>query len=357
MATISGRTASRIGGALVVVLVVALIASQCTSSDGAGPIGTGPVGPGRTGEILALGLPGEPLSVRLSAGTAQTQFDPDPVAVVEGEAARRRRRGSHLRPAARMAPAGRGPPRLQPAGRDPAASARRRDRRGPVPGRHRHSPAGRADRSARGAALPARGSRRHCPLHQHHVQPADGAPRHPRAARHARRSRHHHPRAPRPLAMDRHPHAALRARARPVRPAPHGHRVHRRDPGRHHVSRPAARWRRQSGGSSPRRPSRFSRSHPRTTRCRSSPSSWPSSTSGSTRRRCWRPSPSPPMASSSRSGWPPGPRSKPTKTSAAASTGCSRTAGWRSGPPMPSSPTPRSPSRSAPAPRPPKGPA
>ncbi|NNL97936.1 MAG: hypothetical protein HKO63_07005, partial [Acidimicrobiia bacterium] len=77
--------ATRIGGGLAVVLVVALIASQCTSGDGSGPIGTGPTGPGGTGEVLALGAPGEPLSVRLSAGTAQTQTEPDPVAVVQGE--------------------------------------------------------------------------------------------------------------------------------------------------------------------------------------------------------------------------------------------------------------------------------
>ena len=43
--------------ALVVVLVVALIATQCTSSDDSPSIGTVPIGPG-TGEVLALGPPG-----------------------------------------------------------------------------------------------------------------------------------------------------------------------------------------------------------------------------------------------------------------------------------------------------------
>ena len=57
MATATGgRTATRIGGALVVVLVVALIASQCTSTnDPTPPIG---IGQGGTGEVLALGAPG-----------------------------------------------------------------------------------------------------------------------------------------------------------------------------------------------------------------------------------------------------------------------------------------------------------
>jgi hypothetical protein len=80
-----GRVAARIGTALVVMLALALVASMCTSSDdGTGPLGSTPIDPSGTGEILALGPPGEPVSVRLSAGTAQAGTDPDPIQVVEG---------------------------------------------------------------------------------------------------------------------------------------------------------------------------------------------------------------------------------------------------------------------------------
>ncbi|MGI9647991.1 MAG: alpha-2-macroglobulin family protein [Acidimicrobiia bacterium] len=81
-----GRTAARIGTALIVVLALALVASMCTSSDsdGPGPIGSNPIDPSGTGEVLALGPTGEPVSVRLSAGTAQAGTDPAPITVVEG---------------------------------------------------------------------------------------------------------------------------------------------------------------------------------------------------------------------------------------------------------------------------------
>ena len=84
MAIMSGRTATRLGGALSIVVALALVATMCTSSDDSNPIGTVPIGPG-TGEVLALGPPGEPLSVRLSAGTALAGDDPEPTRVVEGE--------------------------------------------------------------------------------------------------------------------------------------------------------------------------------------------------------------------------------------------------------------------------------
>ena len=85
MATSTGsRTVGRIGAALVIVVVIALVATMCTSSDDP-PVGSGPGGRPGTGEILALGLDGEPLSVRLSAGSALSQATPDPIRVVEGE--------------------------------------------------------------------------------------------------------------------------------------------------------------------------------------------------------------------------------------------------------------------------------
>ena len=80
-----GRTAARIGTALVVVLALALVASMCTSSDDdGGPLGSIPPSPSGTGEVLALGPAGEPVSVRLSAGTARAGNDPEPIQVVAG---------------------------------------------------------------------------------------------------------------------------------------------------------------------------------------------------------------------------------------------------------------------------------
>ncbi|MBT8202767.1 MAG: hypothetical protein HKN74_00455 [Acidimicrobiia bacterium] len=64
-------------------IVLALVATMCTSSSDDPPPSGG--GPGGSGEILALGPPGEPLTVRLSAGTAQIFEDPAPISVVDGE--------------------------------------------------------------------------------------------------------------------------------------------------------------------------------------------------------------------------------------------------------------------------------
>jgi uncharacterized protein YfaS (alpha-2-macroglobulin family) len=82
-----GRTAARFGSGLVVVLVLALVAALCTSQDDTGPtpIATNPVDPSVPSAVLAFAQTGQPLSVRLSAGTAQTPEDPEPVRLVEGE--------------------------------------------------------------------------------------------------------------------------------------------------------------------------------------------------------------------------------------------------------------------------------
>ncbi len=85
--TARSRTATRLGTGLIAVLVLALVAAVCTSGDDAPPNveGTDPVNPTVPNAVLALAAPGEPLSVQLSAGTAQNPTEAEPIRVVEGE--------------------------------------------------------------------------------------------------------------------------------------------------------------------------------------------------------------------------------------------------------------------------------
>ncbi|MCP3996332.1 MAG: hypothetical protein GY722_14930, partial [bacterium] len=90
MSTASGsRIATRVGGGIIIVLVIAVIASMCTGSDEAEPVGIGgprtTAGPGEPNVIVAFTQTGEPLSVRLSAGTAQNVAAAQPISLVEGE--------------------------------------------------------------------------------------------------------------------------------------------------------------------------------------------------------------------------------------------------------------------------------
>ncbi len=82
------RNAALVGSGLIVVLVLALVAAVCTpGDDGDTPTveGTTPVTPTTPDAVLALAAPGEPLSVQLSAGTAQNTAEVEPIKVVEGE--------------------------------------------------------------------------------------------------------------------------------------------------------------------------------------------------------------------------------------------------------------------------------
>jgi uncharacterized protein YfaS (alpha-2-macroglobulin family) len=88
MSTPSGsRNALRLGGGLTIFLVLALIASMCNGQDDSAqpPTSTRPANPPLPTAALAFVQTGEPLSVRLSAGTAQNQGAPEPVKVVEGK--------------------------------------------------------------------------------------------------------------------------------------------------------------------------------------------------------------------------------------------------------------------------------
>ncbi|MCP4307479.1 MAG: hypothetical protein GY788_21920 [bacterium] len=88
MSTASGRrNATLVGSGLVIVLVLALFASMCSGQDDtAQPLTTThPTGTSLPTAALAFVQTGEPVSVRLSAGTAQNQAAPAPVQVVTGE--------------------------------------------------------------------------------------------------------------------------------------------------------------------------------------------------------------------------------------------------------------------------------
>jgi uncharacterized protein YfaS (alpha-2-macroglobulin family) len=81
------RNAALLGSGLIVILVLALVAAVCTPSDDPDPRveGTTPVTPTTPNAVLALAAPGEPLSIRLSAGTAQNPTKAEPIKVVQGE--------------------------------------------------------------------------------------------------------------------------------------------------------------------------------------------------------------------------------------------------------------------------------
>ena len=91
MSTATGdrtRTGERLRGALVVVLALFLVASACTSNKGSEPDPgrSDPVGtsaPGIRPDYIAANH-GQPLSVRLSAGVAQTGAETESVPVVQG---------------------------------------------------------------------------------------------------------------------------------------------------------------------------------------------------------------------------------------------------------------------------------
>jgi uncharacterized protein YfaS (alpha-2-macroglobulin family) len=88
MSTAGGsRTATRLLGGSVVVLVLALIVAMCTGDDGTEQTSasSSPVSSTLPSAVLAFAQTGEPLSVRLSAGTAQSLDTPEPMRVVEGE--------------------------------------------------------------------------------------------------------------------------------------------------------------------------------------------------------------------------------------------------------------------------------
>ena len=72
---------------MVAVLVLALVAAVCVSDDKANPDQVGATPPTSTTPRPVQGSAplGEPLSVRLTPGIAQTAVRPDPVEVVEGE--------------------------------------------------------------------------------------------------------------------------------------------------------------------------------------------------------------------------------------------------------------------------------
>jgi uncharacterized protein YfaS (alpha-2-macroglobulin family) len=80
--------AARVGSGLVVIVVLALVASMCTGQEDTelvGITGAGSTSPPGPNAVLAFAGVGEPLSVRLSAGTAQVSDDPEPVRLVEGD--------------------------------------------------------------------------------------------------------------------------------------------------------------------------------------------------------------------------------------------------------------------------------
>ncbi len=84
----NGRFAGRWGGALTVALALVVIAAALASNDDTAPVGTtGPEPTGAAGPnaVLALARPDEPLSVRLSTGTAQTVEIAEPITVVAGQ--------------------------------------------------------------------------------------------------------------------------------------------------------------------------------------------------------------------------------------------------------------------------------
>ncbi len=88
MSTASGsRKLIGLGGGVAVVLVLALIASMCGAPDDTAQTITSsrPTDTNTATGVLALAQTGEPLSVRLSAGTAQNLQTPEAVKVVEGE--------------------------------------------------------------------------------------------------------------------------------------------------------------------------------------------------------------------------------------------------------------------------------
>jgi hypothetical protein len=89
MSTVANRRNGLIGGGLAVILAVVIGAAVITSGDGTAPPGTTGATP-TTGEpgataALALARPSEPLTVMLSAGTAQILEAQAQIAVVEGE--------------------------------------------------------------------------------------------------------------------------------------------------------------------------------------------------------------------------------------------------------------------------------
>ena len=89
MSTASGsRIATRVGGGLIVVLVIALIATMCTGSDDSEPVGIGgsrtTTSSGQPNAVAAFAQTGEPLSVRLSAGSAQNVAAVQPISLVAG---------------------------------------------------------------------------------------------------------------------------------------------------------------------------------------------------------------------------------------------------------------------------------
>ena len=201
------------GGGLVAIVAVLLGIALLTSGDESAlsdsTVTSVTTRPG-AGAVVTLARPNEPLTVMLSAGTAQNLEPAEAIAVVEGVrstddtvAAIIARlpewllpEGDHLdfnRPAETLKP-----PLVGdtidvpfPAGTDEPAPVRSR------------GPAG-------SAPLSARGRRRHRPVPQCHVQPADGAALDRRATGRRRCARHHHARVAGPLAVDRHPNPTVR---------------------------------------------------------------------------------------------------------------------------------------------------
>jgi uncharacterized protein YfaS (alpha-2-macroglobulin family) len=84
---IDGRRPGRLRSTLQVVLALALVVSACTSEGDPDPDpgGTDPVGPSGSGTFLASAYTGQPLTVRLSAGAAQSGDDPVPIPLIQGE--------------------------------------------------------------------------------------------------------------------------------------------------------------------------------------------------------------------------------------------------------------------------------
>ncbi|MDJ0960345.1 MAG: alpha-2-macroglobulin family protein [Acidimicrobiia bacterium] len=83
----ASRRPRLLAGGLVVVLVFALVAAMCMSRDDTEPTTTvaAPSSPAVPTAVQALAPPGQPLSVRLSAGSAVNLVDPGPITLVEGE--------------------------------------------------------------------------------------------------------------------------------------------------------------------------------------------------------------------------------------------------------------------------------
>ncbi len=86
------RKVARYGGALVILLVLVLVAAVCASQDDGDPDAAGSTTTlpdtrpdPRPGAVNALAATGEPLSVRLSAGSALAQAEPVNITVVDGE--------------------------------------------------------------------------------------------------------------------------------------------------------------------------------------------------------------------------------------------------------------------------------